>query len=119
MDVCHSPTDYKLRIWKCIARGNNAHLKKPTLTSLDADGMKPMVKLNMKGKPLLLMIDGELFGIEEVSERANPTQTGEEDARVLTIKAVNVVGRKKLTLILDSRLFEILKLENGDVSYIG
>jgi len=81
--------------------------------------MKPMVKLNMKGKPLLLMIDGELFGIEEVSEKTNPTQTGEEDARFLTIKAVNVVGRKKLTLILDSRLFEILKLEYGDVSYIG
>lgn len=76
-----------------------------------------MVKLNMKGRPLILMIDGELFGIEEISE-IDPTYNKRKNTKFFTIKATNITGQRKLTISLDLRLLEIVKQENGDVSYI-
>jgi len=69
-----------------------------------------MVKLNMKGKPLLLMINGEVFGVEEVS--------GQTNTRFLTIKAINVTGQRKLTIHIDPRLIIALKEQNISLPYI-
>lgn len=77
-----------------------------------------MVKLNTKGKPLLLMINGELFGIEEISGNPDPAKTGQMDAKFLTIKAINITGQRKLTIRLDLRLIYALRKENRDLSYI-
>lgn len=77
-----------------------------------------MVKLNMKGKPLLIMINGELFGVEEISGNSAPTKTGQTETKFLTIKAINMTGQKKLTIRLDPRLFNALKDDNRALLYI-
>lgn len=77
-----------------------------------------MVKPNVKGKPLLLMINGELFGVEEISGKPASIKTGQTDVEFLTIKAVNVTGQRKLTIHLDPRLINALKGENRILHYI-
>ncbi|MFB0501028.1 MAG: hypothetical protein ACETVP_01010 [Candidatus Bathyarchaeia archaeon] len=77
-----------------------------------------MVKLNMKGKPLLIMINGELFGVEEISGNSSPTKTGQTETKFLTIKAINMTGQRKLTIRLDPRLFNALKDDNRALPYI-
>lgn len=77
-----------------------------------------MVKLKMKGKPLLIMINGELFGIEEISGNSAPTKTGQTDTKFLTIKATNMSGQRKLTIRLDPRLINALKDDNRTLPYI-
>ncbi len=77
-----------------------------------------MVKLNMKGKPLLIMINGELFGVEEISGDSTPTKTGQTDNKFLTIKAINMTGQRKLTIRLDPRLINALKDDNRALPYI-
>lgn len=77
-----------------------------------------MVKLNTKGKPILLMINGELFGVEEISGKPNPTETGQTDAKFLTIKAINITSQRKLTIHLDPRLINALRDENRPLPYI-
>ena len=76
-----------------------------------------MVKLNTKGKPLIIMINGELYGIEEISE-IDPTYNKKKSTKFFTIRATNITGQRKLTISLDLRLLDAVKLENGDVSYI-
>jgi len=77
-----------------------------------------MVKLNMKGKPLLLMINGELFGVEEISGNQTPKKIGQTNIKFLTIKAINVTGERKLTVHLDPRLINALREENKALPYI-
>lgn len=77
-----------------------------------------MVKLNTKGKPILLMINGELFGVEEISGKSDPTETGQTDAKFLTIKAINITSQRKLTIHLDPRLINALRDENRPLPYI-
>lgn len=77
-----------------------------------------MVKLNIKGKPLLLMINGELFGIEEISGNSDPAEAKQMDTKFLTIKAINITGQRKLTVHLDLRLIDALREENRTLSYI-
>jgi len=69
-----------------------------------------MVKLNMKDKPLLLMINGEIFSVKEVSGKTN--------TKFLTIKATNITGQRKLTIHIDPRLINALKDENRALPYI-
>ena len=76
-----------------------------------------MVKLNIKGKPLILMINGEIYGVKEISGNPAPTKTGQTDG-FLTIKATNITGQRKLTIHLDPRLINALKDENRPLSYI-
>jgi len=77
-----------------------------------------MVKLDMKDKPLVLMINGEIFGIDEISENAGPAKMKQLNTRFLTIKATNVTGQKKLTIRLDSRLLDVLKNGTRELYYI-
>ncbi|UCE15968.1 MAG: hypothetical protein JSV12_08990 [Candidatus Bathyarchaeota archaeon] len=77
-----------------------------------------MAKLNMKGKPLLLMVDGELFGVEEISRNQSLKKIGQTNAKFLTIKAINVTGEKKLTIHIDPRIINALKEENKVLPYI-
>ena len=76
-----------------------------------------MVKLNMKGKPLIIMIDGELYGIEEISE-IDSTYNEKKKTKFCTIRATNITGQRRLTISLDLRLLDAVKKENSDVSYI-
>jgi hypothetical protein len=76
-----------------------------------------MVKLNTRGRPLIIMINGELYGIEEISE-IDPMYNKRKDAKFFTIKATNITGQRKLTISLDLRLLDVVKQENGDISYI-
>jgi len=77
-----------------------------------------MPKLNTKDKPLLLMINGELFGVEEISGKPVLQKIGQTNARFLTIKAVDITGQKKLTIQVDPRLINALKEENKPLYYI-
>jgi len=77
-----------------------------------------MVKLDMKDKPLVLMINGEIFGIDEISENAGPTKMKQLNTTFLTIKATNITGQRKLTIRLDSRLLNILKNGTRELYYI-
>ncbi len=77
-----------------------------------------MVKLNMKGKPLLIMINGELFGVEEISNNSAPAKTGQTDTKFLTIRAINMTGKRKLTIRLDPRLINALKDDSRTLLYI-
>jgi len=77
-----------------------------------------MPKLNIKDKPLLLMINGELFGVEEISGKPVRQKIGQTNARFLTIKAVDITGQKKLTIQVDPRLINALKEENKPLYYI-
>jgi len=77
-----------------------------------------MVKLNTKGKPLLLMINGELFGVEEISRNPTSSKTEQSDITFLTIKAVKIKGQRKLTIHIDPRLINVLKEENKALPYI-
>lgn len=77
-----------------------------------------MVKLNMKGKSLLLMINGELYGVEEISGNMAPKKAGQTNTRFLTIKATNITGQRKLTIHIDPRLINALKDENRALPYI-
>jgi len=77
-----------------------------------------MVKLDIKDKPLVLMINGEIFGVEEISENAGPAKIKQLNARFLTIKATNITGQRKLTIRLDSRLLNILKDRARELYYI-
>ena len=76
-----------------------------------------MVKLNTKGRPLIIMINGELYGIEEISE-IDPTYNQRKKTKFFTIKATNITGQRKLTISLDLRLLDVVKQENGDISSI-
>jgi len=77
-----------------------------------------MVKLDIKGKALVLMVNGEMFGVEEILENAGPAKMKQLNARFLTIKAINVTGKRKLTIRLDSRLLNILKDRARELYYI-
>jgi len=77
-----------------------------------------MVKLDMKGKPLVLMVNGEMFGVEEILENVGSAKMKQLNARFLTIKAINVTGQKKLTIRLDSRLLDVLKNGTRELYYI-
>jgi len=77
-----------------------------------------MVKLSPKGKPIILMINGELFDVKEISGNPSSTKTGQRNIRFLTIKATNVTGERKLTIHLDPRLVLALKDENRSLPYI-
>jgi len=77
-----------------------------------------MVKLDMKDKPLVLLINGEMFGVEEISENVGPAKMKQLNTRFLTIKATNITGKRKLTIRLDSRLLNILKVRARELYYI-
>ena len=77
-----------------------------------------MVKLDIKGKALVLMVNGEMFGVEEILENVGPAKMEQLNARFLTIKAINVTGQRKLTIRLDSRLLNILKDRTRELYYI-
>ena len=77
-----------------------------------------MVKLDMKDKPLVLMINGEIFGIDEISENAGPAKMKQLNTTFLTIKATNITGQRKLTIRLDSRLLNVLKNGTRELYYI-
>ena len=77
-----------------------------------------MVKLDMKDKPLVLMVNGEMFGVEEILENVGSAKLKQQNAKFLTIKAINVTGQKKLTIRLDSRILEILKNGIRELYYI-
>lgn len=77
-----------------------------------------MAKLNMKSKPLLIMVNGELFGVEEIRGDSAPTKTGQKDIKFLTIKAINMTGQRKLTIRLDPRLINALKDDYKVLHYI-
>jgi len=77
-----------------------------------------MVKLSPKGKPIILMINGELFDVKEISGNSSSTKTGQRNAKFLTIKATNATGERKLTIRLDPRLVRALKDENRSLPYI-
>jgi hypothetical protein len=77
-----------------------------------------MVKLDMKDKPLVLMINGEIFGVDEISENASPAKMKQLNAKFLTIKATNITGQRKLTIRLDSRLLNVLKNGTRALYYI-
>jgi len=77
-----------------------------------------MAKLNMKGKPLLIMVNGEIFGVEEIRGDSAPAKTGQKDMKFLTIKAINMTGQRKLTIRLDPRLINALKDDYRALHYI-
>jgi hypothetical protein len=77
-----------------------------------------MVNLNPKGRPIILMINGELFDVKEISRNPSSTKTGQKNPRFLTIKATNITGKRKLTIHLDPRLIRALKDESRSLSYI-
>ncbi len=77
-----------------------------------------MTKLDRKNKPLVLMVNGEIFGVEEISENAGPAKMKRLNAKFLTIKATNVTGKRKLTIRLDSRLLNVLKNGTRELYYI-
>lgn len=77
-----------------------------------------MAKLDLKDKPLVLMINGEIFGVEEISENASPAKMKHLNAKFLTIKATNITGQRKLTIRLDSRLLNVLKNGTRALYYI-
>jgi len=77
-----------------------------------------MVKLDMKDKPLVLMIDGEIFGVDEISENAGPAKMRQLNTKFLMIKATNITGQRKLTIRLDSRLLNVLKNGTRTLYYI-
>jgi hypothetical protein len=77
-----------------------------------------MVKLDVKDKPLVLMVNGELFGVDEILENVGSAKIGQLNGRFLTIKATNITGQRKLTIRLDSRLLNILKNGTRELYYI-
>jgi len=77
-----------------------------------------MVKLDIKDKPLVLLINGEIFGVEEISENAGPAKIKQLNTKFLTIKATNITGKRKLTIRLDSRLLNVLKNGTRELYYI-
>lgn len=77
-----------------------------------------MVKLNTKDKPIILMINGELYGVKEILGNPAPTKTGQTNTKFLTIKATNITGKRKITIHLDPRLINALKDENKPLPYI-
>ncbi|NIR87327.1 hypothetical protein GWO13_07070 [Candidatus Bathyarchaeota archaeon] len=77
-----------------------------------------MVKLKPKHKPIILMINGELYGVKEITDNPPPTKTGQTTTKFLTIKATNLTGQKKLTIHLDPRLLTALKDKNKPLPYI-
>ena len=77
-----------------------------------------MVKLDIKDQPLVLLINGEIFGVEEISENAGPAKMKQLNTKFLTIKATNITGKRKLTIRLDSRLLNVLKNGTRELYYI-
>ncbi len=77
-----------------------------------------MVKLDMKDKPLVLMVNGEMFGVDEILENVGPAKMKQLNAKFLTIKATNITGQRKLTIRLDSRLLNVLKNGTRALYYI-
>lgn len=72
--------------------------------------------MNKKSRRLLLMINGETFGVEEILENGSHTEMKKNNARFFTIKARS--GEKKLTIRLDSRLLNVLKNGISELYYI-
>ena len=60
--------------------------------------------LPLKDKPLILIIDGELYSINKAQKKAQ-----KKGLTFLTLKATDLTGSKKKTISLDLRVFEILK----------
>ncbi|RLI45359.1 hypothetical protein DRO69_05495 [Candidatus Bathyarchaeota archaeon] len=77
-----------------------------------------MVKLDMKDKPLVLMVNGELFGVDEILENVGSTKIEQLNGKFLTIKATDITGQRKVTIRLDSRLLNILKNGTRKLYYI-